>query len=157
MYLQNKYTKWYFNIINRAQSRTLTGYTEKHHIIPKSWGGSNRNENLATLTAREHYICHLLLTRMTEGELKAKMLLALRRFNKVLFRRNSRFYERQRIKANEAFRGYKHSPEALAKIKEAASKPRRVMSAETRAKIGAANKGKIRSEEFKENLRKKWV
>ena len=157
MYLQNKYTKWYYNIVTRAQSRNPSGYTEKHHIIPKSWGGSNRKENLAVLTAREHYICHLLLTRMTEGELKTKMFLALRRFNSALYKRNSRFYEQQRIKANEAFRGYKHSPEALAKIKAAASKKRRSPSPETRAKIGAANKGKVRSEEFKANLRNRWV
>ena len=157
MYLHNKYTKCYYSIIDRAQQRTLQGYTEKHHIIPKSFGGSNRKENIAVLTAREHYICHLLLTRMTEGALKAKMFLALRRFNKVLFKRNSRFYETQRIKANEAFRGYTHSPEAIAKIKASASKKRRPMSEETRAKIGSANKGKVRSEQFKANLRSKWV
>ena len=41
MYLQNKYTKCYYNIIDRAKSRDLSKetYTEKHHIIPKSLGG----------------------------------------------------------------------------------------------------------------------
>jgi len=28
-------------IIERAKTRTLEGYGEKHHIIPKSMGGSN--------------------------------------------------------------------------------------------------------------------
>ena len=43
MYLQNKYTRWYYNIIQRAQSRTLPAdvYIEKHHIIPKSFGGKS--------------------------------------------------------------------------------------------------------------------
>ena len=41
MYLQNKYTKCYYSIINRAKSRELPKeiYTEKHHTIPKSLGG----------------------------------------------------------------------------------------------------------------------
>lgn len=69
MYLQNKYTNTYNNIVNHAQLRILPDdvYTERHHIIPRSLGGSNDNTNLVTLTAREHYICHLLLTKMTTG------------------------------------------------------------------------------------------
>ena len=77
MYLQNKYTCWYYYIIDRARSRLINGYTEKHHIIPKSLGGSNSKDNLVALTAREHFICHLLLTRMTQGQNKKKMILAV--------------------------------------------------------------------------------
>lgn len=59
----NKYKKWYFNIINyRLKNPLLNQYTETHHIIPKSLGGTDENKNLVELTAREHYICHLLLT-----------------------------------------------------------------------------------------------
>ena len=67
IYLQNKYTKWYYNIINNAQTRTLSEniYTEKHHIIPKSISGDNTKTNIVILTAKEHFICHLLLTKMT--------------------------------------------------------------------------------------------
>lgn len=39
-------------------------YCESHHIIPKSEGGDNSAENLVNLTAREHYIAHLLLARI---------------------------------------------------------------------------------------------
>jgi 5-methylcytosine-specific restriction endonuclease McrA len=46
MYLPNKYTTWYNNIIQRAKSRLLNGYKERHHIIPKSLGGSDLKENL---------------------------------------------------------------------------------------------------------------
>lgn len=78
-FLQNKYTKWYFNIVSNAQNRDIVGYTEKHHIIPKSLGGSNDRENLVKLTAREHFICHWLLTKMVEGVKKHKMLTAVYR------------------------------------------------------------------------------
>ena len=73
MYLQNKYTRVYNLIIERAKHRSLTGYKERHHIIPQSLGGTNNLSNLVHLTAREHFICHLLLTKMTTGIDKSKM------------------------------------------------------------------------------------
>jgi len=78
MYLHNKYCSWYYNIIQKAQSRiSIPGIVEKHHILPKSLGGTNDVSNLVSLTPREHYICHLLLTRMVEGKAKQKMVYAL--------------------------------------------------------------------------------
>jgi len=74
MYLHNKYTKWYYLIIAQAGKRiNQTGYVEKHHIIPKSLGGNNNASNLVLLTPKEHYICHLLLTKMVDGTNKRKM------------------------------------------------------------------------------------
>lgn len=78
MFAQNKYTKWYYNIINRAIDRPTNGYVEKHHIIPKSMGGSNDKSNLVCLTGREHFVCHLLLTKMVEGRNKHKAMKAAR-------------------------------------------------------------------------------
>lgn len=74
----NKYTKWYNQIVERARHRTNTDYTELHHILPESLGGQDAPENLVKLTAREHFICHWLLTKMTTGEEHYKMLNALR-------------------------------------------------------------------------------
>ena len=75
IFIENKYSKIYFSIISNAKSRTILPetYTEKHHIIPKSLGGNNSKDNLAVLTAREHFICHLLLPRMTSGNDQIKM------------------------------------------------------------------------------------
>ena len=102
MYLQNKYTRWYYNIVRRAQSSTTVGYVEKHHIIPKSLGGDNHRDNLVSLTAREHFVCHLLLTKMTTGIARKKMVLAVFYLsgkgkssrNNVI--KSSRIYERLR-------------------------------------------------------------
>jgi len=66
-FLDNKYTKWYFDIVSNAQKRDIIGYVEKHHIMPKSLGGNNKKENLVNLTAREHFICHWLLTKMVSN------------------------------------------------------------------------------------------
>lgn len=74
----NKYNKWYNQIIERAKHRDLDDYTESHHIIPESLGGSDAPENLVNLTAREHFLCHWLLVKITTGEDHYKMLNALR-------------------------------------------------------------------------------
>lgn len=58
------YNSIYAKIVLRAQTRYLTGYVERHHIVPKCMGGSNQNTNIVKLTAKEHYICHKLLHYM---------------------------------------------------------------------------------------------
>jgi len=78
MYLQNKYTTWYYNIITNANSRVKhLGYFEKHHIIPKSLGGTDDCSNLVKLTAKEHFICHRLLVKMTIGKARRSMAFAV--------------------------------------------------------------------------------
>ena len=49
LFLENKYTKTYYAIINRAKSRRIDSYKERHHIIPQSIGGSNLVENIASV------------------------------------------------------------------------------------------------------------
>ena len=49
LFLQNKYTSWYFSIINKAKERATEGYTEKHHIVPKTLGGKNDKSTPSTL------------------------------------------------------------------------------------------------------------
>jgi len=68
LFIDNKYTKWYYEIINSALNRTPNGYTEKHRIIPGCMGGKYVPGNVVHLTAREHFVCHLLLTRMITKE-----------------------------------------------------------------------------------------
>lgn len=36
-------------------------YMERHHIIPRSWNGSNEKENLIYLLGQEHYYAHKIL------------------------------------------------------------------------------------------------
>ncbi|NJO61547.1 MAG: hypothetical protein HC836_25855 [Richelia sp. RM2_1_2] len=62
-FLQNKYAKWYFNIIKHRCQNIPKGYVEQHHVLPKSIGGDECDSNLVMLTAKEHYICHLLLIK----------------------------------------------------------------------------------------------
>ena len=77
MFLDNKYTKIYFAIIDNARGgKRIRGSNDgyqNHHIIPKSMGGTNSKDNLICLTYKEHRVCHRLLINMTEGQDKQKM------------------------------------------------------------------------------------
>ena len=104
------YKAIYYKIIENAKKETENGkrslgYYEKHHIQPKSLGGTNDKENLVKLTAREHFVCHWLLVKMYDkGTVERnKMLCALWRMNHngsnthEIHYINSRAYEALRI------------------------------------------------------------
>lgn len=58
------YQYHYDLLIDRAKNRILEGYSEKHHVIPRCLGGSDESHNIVVLTAREHFIAHLLLIKI---------------------------------------------------------------------------------------------
>jgi len=135
--LTNKYSKLYYKITSNAKQRITEGYTELHHIIPQSMGGSNNKENLVKLTAREHFICHWLLVKMTEGDERGKMLYAL-----------------QGMKAENKFQNRYHT-----KITARVYEKYRIEHAETHSKRmkgrPSKNKGIPKSDEQKQLLREK--
>ena len=122
--IDNKYKKWYDSIVNHARNRTIEGYAERHHIVPRSLGGTNDAANLVKLTAREHFICHLLLTKFTTGYDKKLMNFALGKFiqNSPLQQRifNSWEYSKIRESISDARTGHKHSEETRKKMSEKA-------------------------------------
>ena len=72
------YRKHYSLLISKYGSHTKpdTVFTERHHILPKSLGGTNHKNNLVYLTAREHLIAHKLLYKIYRNR---QMALALKR------------------------------------------------------------------------------
>lgn len=78
-FINSKYKCWYDALMLKAKSRsTLTGYTERHHVLPRSLGGTDDHDNIVILTGREHFIAHFLLFKMTRGYAKWKMTQALK-------------------------------------------------------------------------------
>ena len=167
----NKYTTWYKNITKNAKNRSISGYTEKHHIIPKSLGGSDSDSNIVKLTAREHFICHWLLTKTTTGTSRQKMIYALRvlRANNPHQQRHetkitSRVYENIKKEYSEiaskqfsgegnGMYGKTHTNEAKQRISEA--NKGRVQPQKEKQKQIQAMTGKKRaqfSDEWKDNL-----
>jgi hypothetical protein len=165
MYLQNKYTKCYYSIIERAKSRDLPKeiYTERHHIIPRSLGGSNNLDNLVKLTAKEHRLAHILLPRMTIAEAHTKSMwyalwMMLRTKNKNQNRKISKgtMFELAKIEvaknSSQLHKGKTVSKETREKLSKSCSgRPSafkgKTHSAEVKQKLSAHRKGKTTSPE----------
>lgn len=55
----------------KAREASITGYVEKHHILPRSLGGGDEAKNLIRLTAEDHFFAHLLLAKVHGGRMWA--------------------------------------------------------------------------------------
>lgn len=94
-YYKNLYEKFIYT----RQKRSLdeSNIIEIHHILPRCLGGSDDSNNLIKLTAREHFLAHLLLHRAYPNHIGLKKALAAmfkgdkrQQLNRSF---NSRFYQ----------------------------------------------------------------
>jgi hypothetical protein len=99
-------------------------YYENHHILPKCLNGSDEKINLVLLTAREHFVCHKLLTYIYKGNRKIAMA-----FHRMTFNKNRNY--------NKSSRDYEYARQIL-KIP---------LSNETKNKMRNAHLGVPKSEE----------
>jgi hypothetical protein len=165
------YQRIYDDIIRQAQSRPKPEcYTEKHHVVPRSLGGSDEPNNLVVLTARQHFLAHYCLWKAQEKgtEARSKMAHAFnvmrgaskyngqRYINSRLYASHRKEYSEWRSKMmsgeNHPFYGKTHSEEARKKMSESKSGENhpfygKTLSEEAKKKIGKAHKGKAHTEE----------
>lgn len=148
------YQKHYDALIDRARNREQTGYTEKHHVVPRCLNGTDDDANLVRLTASEHFVAHQLLVKIYPDNHKLVYALnAMLRCGPGQHRTNKRYSWIKRTLAHT----YSQRVPWNKGIKTA---PR---SAETKEKISKSNikagrrppsqAGKIMSEEQKNNIR----
>ncbi len=141
------YQKIYNQIIERAKNRKLEGYVEKHHIIPKCIGGGDEKGNIVQLTAREHFICHLLLVEIYPENIKLKQALWLMAIGKNTikckhYKISTKIYEHLKLKQITLMKGNKyhlnkkHTEETKRKIGIANKKPKHPQTEEHKQKIG---------------------
>lgn len=162
LFIHNKYTIWYFKIINSEILKNHE-YSEKHHIIPKSLGGTNEKTNIAKISAKAHFICHHLLTKMTTNNAKQKMWLAFKsllmgnkfqtsRYTKINSTTFAELRKQYSLIMSEKMKNRKFSDETKKKmsISQINSCAKRgyglskglIRTNETKRKISEANKGK---------------
>jgi hypothetical protein len=151
---KNKYFNWYFSIIKKAQQRNWNKknagiYVEKHHIVPKS---IIKNDKTVLLTAKEHFICHLLLPKMLVDRKNIyKMQIALWNMSntrkekinsflyeklKIGFSKNCSFYmsKENNPMFGKTNKGYKHSEEHKKYMSELFSGKNNPMYGKTQSK-----------------------
>lgn len=59
------YQKIYDSLVQKNHTFLDGEYFEIHHKVPRCMGGTDDASNLVNLSAREHYIAHLLLVKIT--------------------------------------------------------------------------------------------
>jgi len=85
------YASVYQALINKSKERMLLdGYSERHHIIPVALGGLDGEENIAVLTAREHFIAHMLLAKIHGGSMWYAVIMMKGKKNRYI---NSKLYD----------------------------------------------------------------
>jgi hypothetical protein len=166
----NRYRRWYNAICARGQLRVLELGYERHHIIPRALGGSDDESNITHLTYREHFLAHWLLTRLTDGDERNKMLYALHMMTVVghgyrivagwqyaIAKKASAEAATVRMRTANArdrmskvHKGKKIAAEHRAALSKAFKG--RKKSEQHRAKIGAAHKGKPKSAEHRAKI-----
>jgi hypothetical protein len=143
----------YQQLISKAKLRLcVTGYVERHHILPKALGGCDDSSNLVALTAREHFLAHVLLAKIYGGDMWLPVV-RMKSF-KDGTKANSRLYAMAKIanalEVGKRLKGLKLSDEHKKKIGASGLGQKR--SEETRRKISEALKNKPKSEQHKKSL-----
>ena len=143
------YKQHYERLIARAKERTLDGYFEKHHIVPRCLGGSDEIENMANLTPEEHFVAHQLLLKMYPGHRGLAYALVCLSGKRSSARNvnSNKLYGWIRRKASESRKGYKMSDETKAKMSAAKRRDSE--------KIRQQRLGSKLSEETKQKMRGK--
>jgi len=107
------YIKAYDTLVANARNGNRnkdSSYYESHHVVPRSWGGTDSPDNLVLLTAREHYVAHHLLYRAYPRD--ERMALAFFMMVNVRGKRvSARQYQKLKMTASKAMaKGGRNSP-----------------------------------------------
>jgi hypothetical protein len=159
LFLENKYSRWYFAIVSKADKENRqkqVGY-ELHHILPKTLFPQFKNLqknrwNGVFLTYREHFICHWLLPKIvSDKEDIRKMMFGLSSMKRGNHRIISSWqYEIIKKALVLARTGKRHSIETRKKIADK-GKGRKISDSH-RAALLKANLGRKLSQEVKDRI-----
>lgn len=151
--LNQHYINRYNKFLDKLKNQVIEGYTEKHHIIPRSLGGCDNKDNLIALTARQHFIAHWILWK-AYGNNMARAFFMMSNFGKY-GKVNSKTYSKARQDYSEQvsiqLKGKpsqcSFTPEHREKLRQA--KLGRKLSEETKEKIRLKSLGRKLTEETK--------
>lgn len=191
-----KYLKYYIGIVNKAKLRSTNKkeliqefeYIELHHIVPECLfinrkrkgakgyleGNPDNKNNLVYLTAREHFICHMLLIKLLKNTFdKARLGPALYKMfgeggqykksiayetaKKIASKNSFMRLDKYKEMSSESMKNFANSEEGKAFYANKSETQKITMVGEGNPMYGkeSAFKGQTHSEEFKNKLKEK--
>jgi hypothetical protein len=145
------YVNRYNKFIDSLRNQVVEGYTEKHHIIPRSHGGTHDDSNLIRLTPRQHYVAHWMLWKAYGKEMTTAFhyMSGIKRYGKRL---NSKTFSIMKLEEIERQKNKIVSEETRKKMSVSA-KNKPPISDETRKKLSLKTKERgPRSEETRKKI-----
>jgi hypothetical protein len=153
--MNQHYLNRYLRFIDALKNQSIDGYSEKHHIIPRSMGGGDELSNIIVLTLRQHYIAHWMLWKTYGGKMAVAFdyMNGIKKYGyrltgrtikllseDVSKRRSERpVSDATKEKQRQAKLGRKLSPEHIEKVRLASTG--RFVSEDTKRKVSEAKKG----------------
>jgi hypothetical protein len=124
---------WHYDkLVETRKQRKWESGLEIHHIVPKSLGGNDNEDNLVNFTPREHFLAHWLLWKIHKNRQMSFAFFSMCQYRKrerKNFWVSSRAYEEARL-----------------------SRSMTGVSEETKLRMSLAKRGKTYSEEAKLNM-----
>lgn len=174
------YEKIYNQLTDHAKNRSLEGYTENHHIVPRCIGGSDDKSNICPLTPEEHYLAHLILVKIYPHDNRLVFAAWNMQFHNTHQRMNNKLHGWLKRKhaeaASEKFRkmwaenredirramiAERNTPEGKERIHRAIQKRWDEMPEDKRGeftqKMDSVNKDPNKRKKAGESLKKKWT
>lgn len=117
-------------VSSRKTLKTESDYHEAHHIVPRSFGGSDNKSNMVNLTPREHFVAHLLLAKIHGGKMWAALkfmagvgtksaagVRVTARLYAIIKQKDAEWRSARYLGENNPFYGKTFTPEQLEKLK----------------------------------------
>lgn len=112
----------------KKENEVKEDYYEKHHIVPRSLGGTNQKKNIICLTPEDHIRAHVMLAKIHGGKMWSAVFSIvgnITRQNRIPTRKCMKFHALSRKKHAETmkgkgnpFYGKKHSKKTIDKVSD---------------------------------------
>jgi len=153
-------------ILDRMEKQDFVGYGEKHHIVPRSLGGTDDKENIIRLAGSDHFFAHRLLAKIHGGKMLQAINIMINQYNTLNrfsfghFREEYAKYMREfHSGENNSFYGKTHDKETRLKIgrnqkgtNNANYGKKHIFSEQAKINMSNAHKGNKHSEETKKKM-----
>lgn len=145
----------YLKFIEYCRWNPVGHYTEVHHILPKSMGGSDDKSNLIKLSPRQHYIAHHLLWKAYQNK-QTNFAFWCMRMKNGMYQLNSKTYSKLKEQHAKYQSDHKKISNPMfsdeAKTKISNYRKGKKLSEETKLKMSKVRKGISKSETTKKKI-----